>query len=211
MDTKQIGVRLLYTTKRVVILMVMSALWLVCSLPLITLSAATTALYAVTFHMIRESCCDLSSCFSVYLQSLRWNSFRASLVGAVLFAVGGVLTGLCYGITHLTTSHQHLLFFLFLLMGSFYLVLLTHAFPALAHDCGNPFFVVCRMFKQALGNGIYMLVVMLITLLPIVLLARSIYIGTLQPWMILAFFAFKGFSTYGCSLHFLNLLDSNAT
>lgn len=63
----------------------LSILWIICSLPVITIGASTTALYSVTLKYVREEEGYLTSSF---LRSFRENFRQSSLVWGLSMALG---------------------------------------------------------------------------------------------------------------------------
>lgn len=68
--------------------MCLSILWLICCLPIFTAGAATAALYATVYRYLRK---DEGHLFRTFLDALRENWRRATLMWLVILAVGILL------------------------------------------------------------------------------------------------------------------------
>lgn len=72
-------------TDKLVRLLWLSILWILCSVPLITIGASTTALYSVTLKYVRDQEGYLTSSF---LDAFRKNFRQSSLIWGISLAVG---------------------------------------------------------------------------------------------------------------------------
>lgn len=69
-------------------LMALNLLWLICSIPLITAGAATTAMYRVIFRQLEEG---ETSIVKTYFQAFKENFRQGTLLWLMIAVVGGVL------------------------------------------------------------------------------------------------------------------------
>jgi len=76
----------------------LNLLWAVCSLPIVTFGAATTALYDVTLRMARNEEGDLTAQF---FRAFRSNFVQATQLWLVVLALGAVLGTDIYVLNHL--------------------------------------------------------------------------------------------------------------
>ena len=114
----------------------LNLLWALCSLPLMTLGAATAALYAVTLKMTRDEEGDLTKMF---FRAFRENFRQATVLWLILLGAGGVLGVDAYILFHLFRSTTGpaavlwtLLFALVIAAGVAYAVVLCYVFPLVA-------------------------------------------------------------------------------
>ena len=70
-------------------LMLLNFVFLLCSVPVVTIGASCTALYAVVFRMVREK--DGKGVLAQFFQSFRQNFRRATLLWLILLPAGGLL------------------------------------------------------------------------------------------------------------------------
>ena len=79
----------------------LNLLWLICSLPVFTAGAATTALYHVTLKMVKDEDGALTGLF---FRAFRENFRQATVLWLLLLAVGAALAGDGYILYHLFRS-----------------------------------------------------------------------------------------------------------
>ncbi len=118
---------------------VLSVLWLVCSIPIVTIGASTTALYYVTLKMASD---QEGKLWQQFFHSFRQNWKEATVIWLGLLAVGIVLgIDLFYGLTGGTNLASAVLVFA-VVAGALYLCLLSFVFPLLARVDNKPMAVV---------------------------------------------------------------------
>ena len=120
---------------RLIDCMLLSILWLFTSIPVVTIGASTTAAYSVALKLAAG---EHPALVSGYFAAFKKNILRST---AVFLALTG--TGLFIGldlwcVLQWETPFQFALEVLILSVGFFYLILATHAFPALAFYEGKP-------------------------------------------------------------------------
>ncbi len=115
----------------------LNLLWLVGSLPLLTLGASTTALYTVTLKMAADEEGNITSqFFKAYKENLK----EATKVWALLLAGGLVLALDGYVLYHLRYENAFwtLLFAVLLVMVLGYVLILLYVFPLMARFENTP-------------------------------------------------------------------------
>lgn len=118
---------------------VLSVLWLVCSIPVVTIGASTTALYYVTLKMASN---QEGKLWQQYFHSFRQNWKEATVIWLGFLAVGIILgIDLMYGLTGGTNLASAVLVFA-VVVGALYLCLLSFVFPLLARVDNTPFAIV---------------------------------------------------------------------
>lgn len=118
---------------------VLSVLWLVCSIPIVTIGASTTALYYVTLKMASD---QEGKLWQQFFHSFRQNWKEATVIWLGLLAVGIVFgIDLFYGLTGGTNLASAVLVFA-VVAGALYLCLLSFVFPLLARVDNKPMAVV---------------------------------------------------------------------
>lgn len=189
---------------RLIDLVFVSALWFVCSIPVITMGAATTALYDVTLRMAFG---ERPGVLSTYFSALKKNFLRSTAVFLVLLAGGLFIAADLWCALHWAVPFQFALEVLILSVGFFYLILLTHAFPALAFYEGRPFPILKSVFLRSLGRGVYTVFVVVLSVFPPVFLARQIASPSFGQWLMLFLLLGNGAVAYFNSLHLARLFD----
>ncbi len=114
---------------KLVDMVVLGGLWLLCSLPVVTMGASTAALYYVTLKLAKDQ--------EGYVVSDFFHAFRANLkqgiaAGLILGLAGAVLAGDFYLINQMKGSLGILLFWVFAVLTMVFLVILIHIFPLMA-------------------------------------------------------------------------------
>ena len=189
---------------RLIDLVMLSALWFVCSIPVFTLGASTTALYHVTLEMaFGERPGILSGFFSAFKK----NFFRATAVFLVLLAAGLFIAADLWCALHWAVPFQFVLEVLILSVGFLFLLLLSHAFPALAFYEGKPFQVVKTAFLQSLGRGIYSVFVAVVSAFPVIFLLQRLGYPSFGQWLMLYLMAGSGAVAYVNSLQLARFFD----
>ena len=185
-------------------MVVLSVLWFVCSIPVFTLGAATTALYSVTLEMALGGRPGLLSSF---FPAFKRNFFRATAVFLVLLAAGLFIAADLWCALHWDVPFQFALEVLILSGGFFYLLLLTHAFPALAFYEGKPFQVLRTVFLQSLGRGIYSVFVAVVSIFPLLFLLQRLFDPSFGQWLALYLLVGSGTVAYVNSLQLARFFD----
>ena len=137
----------------------LNVLWLICCLPVVTIGAATTALYYTSFKIAKD---EGSFITTMFFRSFRQNFKQATiiwmimLVSGILLAVDAVLL---YQL-HLTTTGAAAVFWTLLLAVIFaciilYAIVLAHIFPLLSIAANT----TPNMFKNAFLIGTHYLFV----------------------------------------------------
>lgn len=104
-----------------------SILWLVCSLPVITMGASTTALYAVMMRYTEDD----SGLIRQYLKAFRENLRKGSVAGLLLMLVGLLLFFDLQIISGLARYQQAARIAVWVGIGM-YAIVFVHTFPLLA-------------------------------------------------------------------------------
>lgn len=114
----------------------LNLLWFVCSIPVVTLGAATTALYYATLKLARDEEGDVTTMF---FRSFRQNFRQATVLWLILLGVGLFLGADGYVLYHLrlTTAGPLPVIFTILLAviiaaAVLYVIVLLYVFPLLA-------------------------------------------------------------------------------
>lgn len=115
----------------------LNLLWLVCSLPIVTMGAATTALYYVTLKIARGD--EESSVARMFFRSFRENFRQSSVLWLILLVMGLVLAGdgtILFRLRAASTGAMAVLWTLLLavlIVGAIaYVIVLFYIFPLIA-------------------------------------------------------------------------------
>lgn len=115
----------------------LNLLWFVCSLPIFTIGASTTALYYVTLKMVRDD--DDSPVTVLFFRAFRENFRQATVLWLILLGVGLLLAGDCYILYHLHHTATGvpgvlwtLMLALIIVAAIVYVIVLMYVFPLVA-------------------------------------------------------------------------------
>ena len=115
----------------------LNLLWFLCSIPIVTLGASTTALYYVTLKIARDE--EETSLTRMFFRSFRENFRQSTILWLILLAVGAFLAGDGYVLYHLRASSAGtvavmwtLILALVIAAAVLYTIVLLYVFPLVA-------------------------------------------------------------------------------
>ncbi len=111
---------------RVADVFLLSVLWAVCSLPVITIGASTSALYYVALKMARS---HEGYLVRSYLKAFRENLGQATVLWMMLLAVGLFLGADMYWVYGMETGAAGMLFWVLFVLTVVYLFVAVMVFP----------------------------------------------------------------------------------
>ena len=189
---------------RLIDCILLSILWFLTSIPVVTVGASTTAAYSVALELAFG---ERPAIVPGYFASFKKNFLRSTVVFLTLTALGLFIGLDFWSVLHWETPFQFALEVLILSAGFFYLILATHAFPALAFYEGRPARILKMVFFRSLGKGIYTVFVTVLSIFPLLFLARRVTDGSFGQWLMLFLLAGNGLICYLNSLHLARLFD----
>lgn len=181
-----------------------SILWFLTSIPIVTIGVSTTAAYSVALSLAFG---ERPAILSQYLAAFRANFLRSTAVFLVLTAIGALIGLDFWCVLQWKPAFQLALEALILSAGFFYLILATHAFPALAFYEGKPVQILKQVFFRSLGRGVYTVFVVVLSVFPPLFLARRVADSSFGQWLMLFLLAGNGAVCYFNSLHLARLFD----
>ncbi|WP_077609848.1 YesL family protein [Clostridium sp. Marseille-P2415] len=139
-------------------LIILNILWLVCSIPVFTIGASTTAVYYVTLKLARD---DDGYTIRSFFKSFKENFKQSTIIWLILLAAGIVLGVDMYFFTRLFTGGQTfrtVMLTVFLAMIIVYAAVFTYIFPLQARFFNtvkrtffNAFFMSIRHLFRTIG------------------------------------------------------------
>lgn len=115
----------------------LNALWILCSIPIVTMGAATTALYAVSIKLMRG---EEGAVFHQFFRSFKQNFKQATQLWLILLTVGVFLSVDAFVLYHLrltTTGAMAIiwtvLFAVIIAASIVYAILMAYTFPLLSY------------------------------------------------------------------------------
>lgn len=139
-------------------IIILSVLWMVCSIPIFTIGASTTAMYYVTLKLVRD---EDGYTFRSFFKSFKEN-FKQSTIIWLIFLVAGILLGfdLFFFLQMFTGSQmvKTVMLAVFIGMTFIYLAMFTYVFPLQSRFVNpvkrtifNSFFMSIRHVFQTIG------------------------------------------------------------
>lgn len=189
---------------RLIDCILLSILWFLTSIPIVTIGVSTTAAYSVALELAFG---ERPAIISGYFSAFKKNFLRSTAVFLVLTAVGLFIGLDFWSVLHWETPFQFALEVLILSVGFLYLILAAHAFPALAFYEGRPAQILKMVFLRSLGKGIYTVFVTVLSVFPLLFLARRITDPSFGQWLMLFLLAGNGLICYLNALHLTRLFD----
>lgn len=163
----------------------LSLLWILCSLPLVTIGASTTALYTMTLRMVRDEEGKIAAGF---FRAFRENFKSATWIHLLLAALSGML-GIYWRAVGMLPDERMQAFFYgaFLLFLLLWLMEALFVYPVQArfeNTVGN---IMKNAWLMAVGNLHVFLIVVIVTGLPVwtFLLSTGLFARTLPAWILL--------------------------
>lgn len=157
----------------------LNLLWMICSIPIFTIGASTTALYYVTLKMVKN---EDGAITGMFFRAFRENFRQATVLWLILLLVGAALAGDGYILYHLfraTTGAAAvvwtILFALVIAFSVAYAIVLCYVFPLTASVVNtnramliNAFFIgthylFCTILVLAIHFAMFFIVVRLFT------------------------------------------------
>lgn len=145
---------------RVADVFLLTVLWTVCSIPLVTIGASTTALYYVTLKMARN---HEQSLVKSFFRSFRDNFFLSTVIWAVIAGVGGMLAAGFYVLGHMTVQQSAFFLCILVVLLLLYLFTLTVIFPLAARLDTDAVHLFLMAFMTAVKNFSWVLLMTVTT------------------------------------------------
>lgn len=148
-------------------LVLLNLLWLLCSLPIVTVGASTTALYYVAMKIARN---EESYIVRSFFESFRENCRQATAIWGMEVLLGVVLYFDFYFSSHVPAQWGRFMFVPFAVIGFIFSVTGCYVFPVLSFFKNSVKNTVKNAFLMAAGNLQYTLLVLLGTAGPLLML-----------------------------------------
>lgn len=138
--------------------MIVSWLWLICSIPIVTIGASTTAMYYVTLKLVRD---EDGYTIRSFFRSFKENFKQSTVIWLLFLVVGFLLAGdlfFFYKIYDRPGNFRYIMMAVFLAFSIVYLCTITFVFPlqsrfynTVKRTLFNALFMSLRHFFQTLG------------------------------------------------------------
>lgn len=138
-------------------LIILNVLWIVCSIPIVTIGASTTAVYYVTLKLVRD---EEGATIKSFFKSFKQNLKQMLIIWIILLAVGAILlfdlqfvyavTGIQAGTKTVLLAAFGCLFFLYLSMSVYIFPVQAKFYNSIKRTFANSFFMAARHFPKTL-------------------------------------------------------------
>ena len=166
-------------------LLILSILWTVCSVPLVTIGPATAALYYVAMKMVQDS---ESGILKAFFLSFRRN-FRQGVLLTLLLCAVGVFLYWDYSIfAAQATTAALILRTVFLILGLLFLLSVGYVFPLLSQFENSVLGTLRNALLLSVAHPIRSVLILLLNAAPFAafLLYPGSFLRWLPAWIILA-------------------------
>jgi len=163
-------------------------LWFATSIPLVTMGAATVALYQYTLQLVRG---EEGYVGKTFFAAFRKNFRKATILWGCMVAVSALLLFAIWMSRNLGSSLGNILFFALLSLSFIVLVMMVHSFPLLVQYDLTIMQTIRRSFVLGLGNLHYSVTLLVVFALQAVLLyyvPLTIFVSTGFSAMLSSFF-----------------------
>jgi len=183
-------------------LVILSFLWFICCIPVVTIGPASSALYYVVLKIVRKEDVRVTACF---FKGFREN-FKQGVAYSFIFVIAGVVLFMDYILTAgMEGTTGMICSVCFFVMGVWMLCTMFYTFPLQAQFYNtvrqtliNAMFLASRRFLTTI-------VVFALNMLPVIVAFVSLrgFILILPVWVLLA----PGLIAYLCSMLFVKIFD----
>lgn len=177
-------------------LILLNVLWALCSLPLITMGAATTALYAVTLKKARN---EEQSIVKAFFMNFKSNFLQATVLELIVLAAAFVIYGDYFFAVTQAGEYRGLFLTVATIIALLLLILITFAFPQQAMFQNKLKKYIANSYALAFCAPGRMLLIWLIWAVPVALylIWRELFFQQLGfLWMLCGVSALAYFSSF---------------
>ena len=181
---------------------ILSCLWFVCCLPIITIGPATSALYYVTLKLARKEDVQVTSCFFKGFK----NNFKQGVVYSFLFVILGAILVFDYMVAMgMPGTAGSVCCGIFFALGVWLLCTMFYTFPLQAQFYNTVKQTVINAMILAVRKFPMTVVVFFINIIPVILLlwATDMFLLSTPIWVLV----FPGVAAVICSMMFVKLFD----
>ena len=144
-------------------LIALNLLWIVCSLPVITAGASTTALYYCTLKLHKDG--DIRV-FHDFFKSFKQNFKQATVINLIMLAVAAILYMDLRIVGNISGTMSQVLYIVFFAFGILYMMVFLYIYPVLAKFYNSIKNTFRNAFLMAIRHLPYTVLMAVITLLP---------------------------------------------
>lgn len=151
----------------------LNILWILFSIPVVTVGASTTALYTVTMKMARD---EESYIFRSFLQAFKENFKQATIIWLIYAIAGGILYFNLYVAATGKIFAQGVFLTIFTIMGIFYIIVGIFLFPVLSRFDTNILQIIKIAAYLSFRHIGYTILTAFIIFIPFLAVAAYLYL-----------------------------------
>ncbi|MGL5435965.1 MAG: YesL family protein [Lachnospiraceae bacterium] len=182
-------------------LMILHVLWLICSIPIFTVGASTTAVYYVTLKLVRD---EDGSTIRSFFKSFKENFKQSTIIWLIMLAAGAIIGFDLYFFLELYTTVSHFRTFMVVLFSAvaiIYTAIFLYVFPLQSRFYNpvkktlfNAFFMSIRHLLQTIGivaidAAVIVFVMVVPVFLPLLLLFGFPLLAFINSYIFASIFA----------------------
>lgn len=170
-------------------LVVLNLLFILCSIPIVTIGASITAMYTVTLKMVEKKEGYIASSF---FKAFKSNFKQSTIIWLILLVTGVVIVGEVYVINHTELFSGNVMNYLFAFLGFCYIMILSYVFPLQSKFENKIINTVSNAVMMGIAHFIpWTILIILANLLPLIalFLSAETVIDIVLPVMILLGFS----------------------
>lgn len=166
---------------RIIDFIILNLLWIICSLPIITIGASTSALYYCMMKIIRET---ESGIVKMFFQAFKQNLKQGCCLTIIFIATGAFLVFDLYKCMTLETKMSSIVELILCIMLIIWMVIISYAFPLLAQFENTTKNIIKNAVGMSLVDLKKTIMIVLLNLVPIILFLEFTYyfMFTLPLW-----------------------------
>lgn len=169
---------------RICDLMLLNLLWLICSIPIITIGASTTALYTVMLKLVKN---EEGYIVRGFLEAFRDNFKKATILWGILLTLGVIIGFDIRFATLLKGTARAVLQSLFFVFAIIWVCVVIYIFPLMARYENTTKNTIKNALILSVGRLPYTLIMLAATVGPVILTllnTRNLLIG-MSAWIII--------------------------
>lgn len=163
--------------------MLLNILWLICSIPIITLGASTTALYYSTMKIIRKKDYSITGMF---FHSFRQNLKQGSIITGIFVVIGILLGSVIQACSVvLTTGISEYIMALVIILLVIFEITISYTFPLLAQFENTTKNILINAFVMGVRNLRYTSQVAFLNAVPLlmIIVTPEFFLLSIPIWM----------------------------
>lgn len=176
-------------------IVILNLLFLICSIPIVTVGASLTGLYSVTLKMIRN---EEGSIAAGFFKGMKENFKQATIIWLILLAVAGILYVDYRAVQILGGDLSRIFRYIFMVILLLYGFLVAYVFPVLAMFENTIKNTIKNAFLMSISHLPYSILILLVWAAPVVFFGKIMVISPLVPLLFLTGFGLVAYISSWC-------------